>query len=161
MKTKLLFLLAAVMCVVACSKNDCGNDSLSAGEWLDDATGNYMDAFITPDSLGLSFVKGEDGIASKILVDLSNDFIHRRNCDMYCYNSKSEADLIRYKKYAKYYCDTTYYHGHPIECNVVGCSAPLVGVSIVADRELDENHPEGTVLNDLFPISYSRFYQYI
>ena len=38
---------------------------------------------------------------------------------------------------------------------------PLKSISIVADKDIDEAHPAGTLLNDLFDIRYPRYNSFI
>ena len=166
MKTNFFFLLVLLCVVSGCSNNEDNTDSDDGrggkGEWLDETTGNYMDVFIQPDSLGLTFKKGDRCYPSMILTDFSDVVTRGCNGKAYYYN----ADTIymryaKYKEYAKYYNDTTYYHAHTMECSARGCLMPLNGIIITADRDMDEHHPAGATLNDLFKLSYSRFYQYI
>ena len=159
---KILFILLAGLLMWSCSKSDDNEDSRTpVGEAFDPPNGTYMEAFIRPDSLILSFIKGNSSYLSRIQTDFSLDNTHRRNCVIYAYASAYKSDVAKYKEYAKYYCDTAYYESHTIGYDCVGCLMPLNSISVVADQDIDESHPTGSSLNDLFKISYSRFYQYI
>lgn len=155
MKNKLILFLA-VLLVSACSKND--NEATSkSDDWCDPATGNFMNAFVTPERLRLTYKSGDVNYAPRFLVEY---FITKEE-NFFAYSSTDSSKLATYKKYAEFYGDTTYHGPHLLGAGEIGSAATLSNISITADRDFDDTHPKGTLLNDLFQISYSRFYQYI
>ena len=42
-----------------------------------------------------------------------------------------------------------------------GCLAPLESITIVANKDFDDNHPAGTLLNDLFELQFYAFHSFI
>ncbi|MBO7568042.1 MAG: hypothetical protein J6T60_13205 [Bacteroidales bacterium] len=153
MKFRQFVLIIIGLCLFACNKND--EDSKSY-DFADPATGNFINVFITnPESLELEFVTNIRYHVPCIRMS----FLY----DMYrsvAYCSPDGYQLEMYKKYAKFYGDTTYHERHILgEPNA--CAAPLSKINVTSDKDYDEAHPAGTSLNDLFLISYPRLYQYI
>ena len=151
MKNRIIFFLVALF-AIACNKSDEENKSYEAS---DPATGNFINVFITnPESLELEFIDGFGYRLSVIQMSLLYDMYRS-----VAYCSKN-SDLEQYKKYAKFYGDTTYHSRH-ILGDPNACAAPLSKIDVTSDKDYDEAHPAGTSLNDLFLISYPRLYQYI
>lgn len=153
MKNRIIFFLVALF-AIACGKDDDEGTSVS-GDICDPATGNYLNGFIVaPGKTWLEFVEGGVNLSPKITISLTDSF------GFVSYASSDSTKFARYKKYVEFYGDTTYHSMHFID-ESAACASPLSSITVVADRDFDETHPAGTVLNDLFQISYPRFYQYI
>lgn len=146
-------LLCAILFAMACSKND--DNATTSGDFCDPSTGNFMNLFIrTPDKPYLEFVKGDEGHSSKIKM-----YLYSATANSVSYASH-DTSLLIYKKYTEFYGDTTYNDVHVIgdpNC----CAAPLSTISIKTDKDFDKGHPAGSLINDLFLISYPRYHQYI
>ena len=154
MKTKILLFVLVLVCIMSCGKHD-EESKEPEGLWYTSSSGSYMDAFVKPDCMTLSFIK--DLTDARILIDLSGS----KAAVYYTYSPVKEEDFDTYKAYSNFYGDSVYHHAHTMEHSAEGCLMPLKGISVVADQDFDENHLAGMELNDLFTISYSRFYQYI
>ncbi len=159
MKNRIIFFLVALL-AIACNKEERQDSDELKNDAFDHSTGCYMGVFLKPDSLKLEFYEAGSDYPARIKTNLSYDNCWPAESKFYAYSSKGK-DFDKYKWYAKYYGDTTYYDLQEIGGNASGCLMPLKGIAVVADKALDEKHPAGTVLNDLFLISYARLYQYI
>lgn len=152
MKNRIIFFLVALL-AIACGKDDDEETSVS-GDFCDPSTGNYMNVFITkPDKVKLEFDKYGANSASEIKMWIPS----LKGCSV---SYAFDEDLPMYKRYAEFYGDTTYRSMHIIG-EAVACAAPVSNITVVCDKDFDETHSMGTVLNDLFQISYPRYYQYI
>jgi len=157
MEYKFLILLFLAF-VTSCSKSE-DEKVTPASEVYTPTTGNYMDAFIMPESITLDFLEADANHPARIRTVIERD---SKNGDTLLFACTSKGvHFNKYKWYAHYYGDTTYHSMHIMGCENSGCLTQLKKISIVADHDFDENHPAGSLLNDLFEISYARFYQYI
>ncbi len=152
-------MMLAITIVMACSKEESQDTDRLNATAFSPSTGCYMGSFLRPDSLKLEYHEADSNYPAWIKTNLAHN-----NCwpESKFYGCSSEGnDFDKYKWYAKYYGDTTYNDLQWMGGNASGCLMPLKGITVVADKALDEMHPAGTALNDLFLISYARLYQYI
>ena len=153
MKFEHFVLIIIVLCIVACNKSEEDTKSYQAS---DPATGNFINVFITnPENLDLEFVMNTRYHIPCIQMSLPFDMYRS-----VAYGSPDGLQLEKYKEYAKFYGDTTY-HGRHILGDPNACAASLSKIDVTSDKDYDETHPAGTILNDLFLISYPRLFQYI
>jgi hypothetical protein len=152
MKNRIIFFLVALF-AIACGKGDDEGTS-ETRDFCDPSTGNYMNVFITkPDKVELEFDKYGASSTTEIKMWIPS----LKGCSV---SYAFDEDLPMYKRYAEFYGDTTYRSMHIIG-EAVACAAPVSNITVVCDKDFDETHSMGTVLNDLFQISYPRYYQYI
>ena len=153
MKNRIIFFLVALF-AIACGK-DVDEGASETRDICDPVTGNFLNGFIVaPGKPWLDFVEGGVNLSPKITISLTDNF------GFVTYASSDSTKFARYKKYVEFYGDTTYSSMHFIG-EAAACASPLSSITVVADKDFDETHPAGTVLNDLFQMSYPRFYQYI
>jgi hypothetical protein len=149
-------LLAFVFFCCGCNKDNeaTGEDSEYPSEaWFTYSTGNYMDSFMLPDTVFLvdrGLANGKQYFSVVFNYSVSG-VLH----------SYTRAKSTRYTEYVKYYGDTTYAYRHDYSPTERGCLMPLNNISIVADRDYDEQHPAGTSLCDLVTIEYLALYSFI
>ncbi|MBO4772178.1 MAG: hypothetical protein J5595_06540 [Bacteroidales bacterium] len=160
---KILFILLAGLLIWSCSKSDDSESSLdnvtnSAGTYI---TSSYMETFFTPKSLELIIPRLEESNAT-FIADISGFRGNGATCTEYPnYSWCHDSILSKFHEYVVFYGDTSYCGMHSQARNGNGCMMPLKSISIVADKDLDEAHPAGTLLNDLFDIRYPRYNSYI
>ena len=163
---RLLFILFAGLLMWSCSKEDAGTadkgTDIAVDHFVAHETANYMEFFFIPRSLKLEYLEPtftQGAIAMKLPIFDNDD---NKPSKFYCFfPSYPDSIKLPYYNYTKYYGDTTYWQHHTMAHNGLGCIMPLKSILIVADRDLDELHPAGTPINDLFDIGYSRIYSYI
>ena len=160
MKYKIIITMLAITIVMACSKEESQDTDILKATAFAPSTGCYMGAFLKPDSLLLEYHEAipDSDYPARIKTSLAPRY--NRNCTFY-YHASQGSDFDKYKWYAKYYGDTSYNDLQLVGGNASGCLMPLKGITVATDKDFDEKHPAGTPLNDLFQISYARFYQYI
>ena len=147
-KNLFLFSLISFCIFIGCNKDNNENDS-NPERFVTGFSGNYMDGFFNPDSMYISY----NDFHKSIFIT----FVYENKCK---YTSQGEA-LKKYNMYAKYYGDTTYTYHHNITPIENGCVAPLNSISIVADRDFDNEHPAGTSLNDICTMTYLPFHSFL
>ncbi len=169
---KKFFLILWVICLAwGCNKENANdgygssngdNDSNSSnGAWITQKTGNYMDAFFRPKKFELRLVDSiYDVQLTKaefhVFYDLEDEYNYSQSTSI-----QDKAHLAKYNEYAKYYGDTTYTWFHTMSVIEEGCLAPLESITIVANKDFDDNHPAGTLLNDLFELQFYAFHSFI
>ncbi len=123
------------------------------GDWSTEKTGNFIDAFIgTGMTFGLAY---HDWSTATFTISFGSDDAR------YHYLDQDETESTKYKAYAKYYGDTSYIWYHDLAPFESVCLMPLDSISITADRAFDNEHPKGSILNDLFTVKYGAFHSYI
>ena len=161
---KILFILLAGLLMWSCSKedNESSSDNVanSAGVYK---TGSYMESFFTPHCLALIIPVYLDDQDATFIADISVFNVSGVKSTSYYpnYSWCHDSILSKFHEYVVFYGDTSYCGMHSQARNGNGCMMPLKSISIVADKELDEAHPAGTLLNDLFDIRYPRYNSYI
>lgn len=134
------------------------------GDWYTIKTGNYMDFFMKPSGLSLSYQDSTSGYdwTMAITPTFTLTFDCNGRTDMYGYNPSVEDQkhLDKYNEYAKYFGDTSYswYHDMYFDRAI---TAQLYSIDIVADKDFDKEHPAGTSLNNLFTLKYNAYHSYI
>ncbi|MBP5683234.1 MAG: hypothetical protein J6X05_08340 [Bacteroidales bacterium] len=158
---KILFILLAGLLFYSCSKEDSGTEVDRTEHFVCESTANYMDMYYIPCNLELEYSIVSPG-KDAILADMSVWRVDNENIKYYCcFASCPDSIRLPYYNYANYYGDTTYWGQHTMVAKGHGSIMPLKTISVVADRNYDENHPAGTLLNDLLSISYPHNYSYI
>ena len=161
---KILFILLAGLLMWSCSKSD---DNESSSDNVTNAsgvyrTGSYMETFFTPHELVLVTPEYLGGSDATFIADISGFHSNGVACTEYPnYSWCHDSILSKFHEYAVFYGDTSYCGRHSQVRNGNGCMMPLKSISIVADKDIDETHPAGTLLNDLFDIRYPRYNSYI
>ena len=151
----LLFLFIALSVVCGCNKTNSETGDEQPGVWLTTFTGNYMDGFIKPTGLKMTYKKTNDDNGAILFVLDHDGFV----CTYLA--SEGEAGYAKYNEYAKYYGDTTYTGRHDMSEQEIVCAAPLKSINVVADRDFDESHPAGASLNDIFTFKYLAYYSFV
>ena len=161
---KILFTLLAGLLMWSCSKSDDNESSSdnvtnSAGVYR---TGSYMESVFKPHYLVL-FIPDIEVSDATFIADISDFRVSEVKQRTAYLNYSWCHDSIRSKfhEYAVFYGDTSFWGRHSQVRNGNGCMMPLKSISIVADNDIDEAHPSGTSLNDLFDIRYPRYNSYI
>lgn len=75
-------------------------------------------------------------------------------------------DIINpYKEYAEYFGDTILKTRHQTGPEYAGtniCVMPITGIDVTCDKDFDETHPAGTLLNDIIEyLGYRDLYKYL
>ena len=128
------------------------------GVWFTKKTGNYMDIFLNPEMFELYF--REIGTPA-IIIQLCSHTEGQNGGAWYAYDSDDDATVAKYNECARYFGDTSYTWYHDMSPFQRASLKPLNSISIVADKDIDEDHPAGTSLNDLFTVKYRAFHSFI
>ncbi len=161
---KILFILLAGLLMWSCGKSDDSESPLdnvtnSAGTYT---TSSYMESFFTPHYLVLFTPEYLQDSGVTFFADISDFRVSEVKRTAYPnYSWCHDSILSKFHEYVVFYGDTSYCGMHSQARNGNGCMMPLKSISIVADKDLDEAHPAGTLLNDLFDIRYPRYNSYI
>ena len=161
---KILFTLLAGLLMWSCSKedNESSSDNVanSAGVYK---TGSYMESFFTPHCLALIIPVYLDDQDATFIADISVFNVSGVKSTTYYpnYTWCHDSILSKFHEYAVFYGDTSFWGRHFQKRNGNGCMMPLKSISIVADKDFDEAHPAGALLNDLFDIRYPRYNSFI
>ena len=119
------------------------------GDWATEKTGNFIDTFIgTGMTIGLTY--HDWSIPTFTITFGSNEA-------RFSYSTND----TKYDAYAKYYCDTAYIWFHNLSPFETVCLMPLDSISITTDTDFDNEHPKGSILNDLFTVQYGAYHSYI
>ncbi|MBP5683236.1 MAG: hypothetical protein J6X05_08350 [Bacteroidales bacterium] len=155
---RLLFILLAGLLMWSCNKgdNESSSDNVS-NHFISSATGSYMETIFTPKSLELMIPDLEISDAT-FIADISRGV---KRAAYLNYSWCHDSIRSKFHEYAVFYGDTAYLENHSQLHNGNGCMMPLKSISIVADKDFDEAHPAGTLLNDLFDIRYPRYNSFI
>ena len=161
---KILFILLAGLLMWACSKSDDNESSSNNGSnhFNASATGSYMESVFKPHYLVLIIPEYIEDSDATFIADISDFRVSEVKRTAYLdYSWCHDSIRSKFHEYAVFYGDTAYWENHSQLHNGNGCMMPLKSISIVADKDLDEGHPAGTLLNDLFDIRYPRYNSFI
>lgn len=158
-----LVLQAIAATLIAASFNSC-SDKNEDGVWATFETKNVTDVFFKPKKF---FAHTYNSLY--FAISCSNDLTLGEEPlpddieDIYPHDSRDPNLRKMFSKYAEYYGDTVTTRMHAIASQYHACVSPLLSIEIITDKKIDEKHPEGSNINDLFELRQyqSGMYEYL